>query len=90
MQIRAAIARAKEPFTIEVCELASPAAHEVLVRVEACGICHTDLSAKDHDLGTPLPAVLGHEGVGRVQAVGQAVTGFKTGDRVLMSFGACG
>jgi aryl-alcohol dehydrogenase len=90
MQIRAAIARAKEPFSIEVCELASPAAHEVLVRVEACGICHTDLSAKDHDLGTPLPAVLGHEGVGRVHAVGQAVTGFEAGDRVLMSFGACG
>lgn len=90
MEIRAAIARAKEPFSIEVCELASPAAHEVLVRVETCGICHTDLSAKDHGLGTPLPAVLGHEGVGRVLSVGQDVTDFEASDRVLMSFGACG
>jgi aryl-alcohol dehydrogenase len=90
MEIRAAIARANEPFRIEACELATPAAHEVLVRVEACGICHTDLSAKDHDMGTPLPAVLGHEGIGRVQSVGRSVTEFQAGDRVLMSFGACG
>jgi aryl-alcohol dehydrogenase len=90
MEIRAAIARAREPFRIEVCDLAAPAAAEVLVRVEACGICHTDLSAKDHGMGTPLPAVLGHEGIGRVQSVGPGVTEFEPGDRVLMSFGACG
>src|SRR5687767_5318418 len=90
MKIRAAIARANEPFTIEECELASPGAREVLVKVEACGICHTDLTLKDHGIGTPLPAVLGHEGVGRVESVGEGVTDFKPGDRVLMSFGACG
>lgn len=90
MKIRAAVARAKEPFTLEECELAAPGAREVLVKVEACGICHTDLSAKDHGLGTPLPAVLGHEGVGRIQSLGEGVEGFEVGDRVVMSFGACG
>ncbi|EYF07501.1 NAD(P)-dependent alcohol dehydrogenase [Chondromyces apiculatus] len=90
MEIRAAIARAREPFTVETCELAPPAAGEVLVKVEACGICHTDLTAKDKGMGTPLPAVLGHEGVGRIQALGEGVRGFEMGERVVMSFGACG
>lgn len=89
-KIRAAIARAGEPFTIEDCELDEPRAGELLVQVEACGICHTDLSAKDHGYGTPLPAVLGHEGVGRVVALGEGVTRLAVGDRVVMSFGACG
>lgn len=90
MRIHAAVARAGAPFTIEACELAGPGADEVLVRVEACGVCHTDLSAKDHGYGTPLPAVLGHEGVGRIVELGRGVEGFAVGDRVVMSFGACG
>lgn len=90
MKIRAAVARAREPFRIEEVELDGPRADEVLVEVEACGICHTDLSAKDHDYGTPLPAVLGHEGVGRIVALGDGVTRFAVGERVVMSFGACG
>jgi aryl-alcohol dehydrogenase len=90
MKIRAAVARAGSPFTIETCELGEPGADEVLVRVEACGVCHTDLSAKDHGYGTPLPAVLGHEGVGRIVALGEGVDRFNIGDRVVMSFGACG
>lgn len=90
MRIHAAVARAGAPFTIEACDLDVPRADEVLVRVEACGICHTDLSAKDHDHGTPLPAVLGHEGVGRIVAVGEGVAEFAAGERVVMSFGACG
>lgn len=90
MKILAAVARAGEPFCIEACELAGPGAHEVLVRVEAVGICHTDLAAKEHAYGTPLPAVLGHEGVGWIEALGEGVSGFAVGDRVLMSFGACG
>lgn len=58
--------------------------------MEACGICHTDLSAKSGVMATPLPAVLGHEGVGRIEALGSGVEGFAPGERVLMSFGACG
>ncbi|MEZ4300248.1 MAG: alcohol dehydrogenase catalytic domain-containing protein [Polyangiaceae bacterium] len=90
MKIRAAVARAGEPFSIEECELGEAGAREVLVRVEACGVCATDLHAKDHAMGTPLPAVLGHEGVGRIVAVGGGVEGLRAGDRVVMSFGACG
>jgi aryl-alcohol dehydrogenase len=88
--IRAAVARAQQPFVIETVELDDPRAHEVRVELEACGLCHTDLHAKDHGYGTPLPAVLGHEGVGRIEALGPGVEGFEIGDRVLMSFGACG
>ncbi|ACY14214.1 NAD(P)-dependent alcohol dehydrogenase [Haliangium ochraceum] len=90
MNIRAAIARPGEPFLIDACTLGEPAANEVLVELEACGVCHTDLSAQKQILGTRLPAVLGHEGVGRIRALGPGVDGFALGDRVLMSFGACG
>lgn len=88
--IRAAVARPGEPFTIEDCELDGPRADEALIRVEACGICHTDLSARDHGYGTPMPAVLGHEGVGRIVALGAGVDRLAVGDRVVASFGACG
>src|SRR5690606_35789843 len=87
--IRAAIARAQAPFVIETCELDEPGAREVCVALEACGLCHTDLHAKDHGYGTPLPAVLGHEGVGRIEALGPGVGGLAIGDRVVISFGAC-
>ena len=90
MEIRAAIARRGEPFRIEPCELGAPAAYEVLVAIEAVGLCHTDLTAKEHGLGTPLPAVLGHEGVGRIVELGAGVQGFAIGDRVLLGYGACG
>lgn len=90
LDILAAVARPGAPFSLETCTLASPGPGEVLVRMEACGICHTDLSAKEGVMATPLPAVLGHEGVGRIEALGEGVTGFRAGDRVLMSYGACG
>ncbi|MCX4245180.1 NAD(P)-dependent alcohol dehydrogenase [Paraliomyxa miuraensis] len=90
MKIVAAVARAGQPFSLEECELGPPGPGEIQIAVEACGICQTDLSAKDHGYGTPLPAVLGHEGVGRVEALGDGVLGLAKGDRVVMSFGACG
>ena len=91
MRITAALARAAgQPLVLEQCELDAPRADEVLVRIEACGICHTDLVARDQQWPVPLPAVLGHEGVGIVQALGAGVEEFAVGDRVLMSFGACG
>lgn len=91
MKIRAAIARtAGEPFVIDDCELGTPGPGEALVEIKACGICHTDLAAKDHGMGTPLPAVLGHEGTGVIMALGEGVSDFAVGDHVLMSFGACG
>ena len=88
MQISAAVTRSAErPPVIETLELDDPRAHEVVVRVVASGICHTDLFAP---LMYPLPAVLGHEGAGIVERVGSGVSKVRAGDRVVMTFGSCG
>ncbi|KLE32350.1 NAD(P)-dependent alcohol dehydrogenase [Aurantiacibacter luteus] len=63
---------------------------ELLVRVVATDICHTDMAVRDQQLPTPLPAVLGHEGAGIVEAVGSKVSAAGVGDRVIMSFNSCG
>ena len=91
MQIKAAIAREKgAPFSIETIELEEPRADEILVRVVATGVCHTDLVVRDGHLPTPMPAVLGHEGAGIVERVGAAITKVKPGDPVVMTFNSCG
>jgi aryl-alcohol dehydrogenase len=91
MEITAAVARTPDaPFEIETCELAEPRPGEVRVRIAACGICHTDIAAKQQIIPVALPAVLGHEGAGVVDAVGPGVQGFAAGDHVLMSYASCG
>lgn len=91
MKIKAAVTRAPgAPFTIEEVELAAPKGHEILVKITACGVCHTDDAARHQVIPVPLPAVLGHEGCGIVEAVGSEVTEFVPGDKVGMSFGYCG
>lgn len=91
MKITAAVARAPEQeFTIESLELDEPRDDEILVRVEAAGLCHTDLVFRDMETAVTLPAVLGHEGAGIVQKVGRSVTKVAPGDRVLMTFRSCG
>lgn len=91
MKIRAAVTESKgAPFTIREMELEQPRADEVLVRVEAAGICHTDLIIRDQWYPVPLPAVLGHEGAGTVETVGAAVSKVSPGDRVALSYGSCG
>ncbi len=91
MQITAAVARAGgAPFTIEQLELDEPRADEVLVRVVAAGMCHTDLFIRDQHYETPLPLVLGHEGAGVVEAVGSGVRKVAPGDHVALSFLSCG
>lgn len=77
-------------FELREVELDALRDDELLVRVVACGICHTDLAVRDGQLPVPLPAVLGHEGAGVVEAVGSAVTSAAPGDRVIMSFNSCG
>jgi S-(hydroxymethyl)mycothiol dehydrogenase len=69
-----------------------PRAGEVLVRIEATGVCHTDLHVIEEDgWGHPLPVLLGHEGAGVVEAVGDGVTDVATGDRVVIGWKtACG
>lgn len=92
MQIKAAVHRlAFQPLSIERLELSEPQAEEVLVRVVASGICHTDLMVRDGHVPLPkLPCVLGHEGAGIVLAVGDAVNRVEVGDHVLLSFASCG
>ncbi|BBB14539.1 NAD(P)-dependent alcohol dehydrogenase [Sphingopyxis sp. FD7] len=88
---KAAICRGHDhPFAISDVTLADLQPDELLVRIVACGICHTDLAVRDAQLPVPLPVVLGHEGAGIVEAVGSAVTAAQPGDRVVMSFNSCG
>ena len=59
-----------------------PGNGEIRVTIAACGVCRTDLHVADGDIAGPLPIVPGHEIVGRVDALGPGVTGFKLGERV--------
>ena len=91
MEIKAAVTHEPSaPFKIEPVELSEPNADEVLVRMVATGICHTDLAAVHQHLPIPLPSVLGHEGAGVVEKVGSAVTKVKPGDHVALSWMCCG
>lgn len=90
MQIEAAVVREHGTFQIEPVELDTPRSREVLVRIVAAGMCHTDLGVLDGHLPWPLPAILGHEGAGIVEAVGDAVKKVAVGDRVILSFASCG
>ena len=80
------------PFTLVDVELDEPRADEVLVRMTAAGLCHTDLGVASGGLPFPLPGVLGHEGAGVVERVGSAVTSVVPGDFVAkadMLIGTC-
>ncbi len=83
--MKAAVVRAyREPLSLEEVAIPEVPAGQVLVKVAACGVCHTDLHAADGDwpIKPPLPFIPGHEGVGHVAAVGAGVRGIREGDRV--------
>jgi S-(hydroxymethyl)glutathione dehydrogenase/alcohol dehydrogenase len=84
MRIRAAVlSEPRQPLVIEEVELAPPRDDEVLVRVAAAGVCHSDVRLADGELGAGRwPMVMGHEGAGVVEAVGAAVTHVAPGDHV--------
>ena len=88
MRIRAAVLRhPSRPVEVEEVELDEPKAREVLVRVAAVGVCHSDVRHADGDLGPgKWPAVMGHEGAGVVEAVGEGVTHVVPGDPVALCF----
>jgi len=93
--MRAAVVRAfGQPLEIEELPIPSPGKNQLLIQTEACGVCHTDLHAASGDwpIKPQLPFVPGHEGIGRVIAVGLDVTNFEIGDRVGVPwlFSACG
>ncbi len=79
-----------QPFVLRDVQLSGPRADEVIVQLEASGMCHADLAARSGALPFPLPGVLGHEGVGRIVETGASVTELRTGDRVVISFNWCG
>ncbi|HET9656976.1 MAG TPA: NAD(P)-dependent alcohol dehydrogenase [Kineosporiaceae bacterium] len=78
------------PFTVHEVTLADLRPDEVLVKMVAAGLCHTDLGVQAGGIPFPLPGVLGHEGAGVVVETGAAVTKVKPGDKVLLSFTSCG
>jgi S-(hydroxymethyl)glutathione dehydrogenase/alcohol dehydrogenase len=88
VRIRAAVLeRFGEPLEVQELDLAEPKAGEVLVRLVACGVCHTDLyTASGADPSGYSPTVLGHEGAGVVEAIGEDVTSVAVGDHVVTLF----
>jgi alcohol dehydrogenase len=95
MKIRAAVLNVigasrnyvdSKPLSIEEVELDGPGAGEVLVKIEAAGLCHSDLSVIDGNRPRPTPMVLGHEAAGVVEEVGPGVTDLESGDHVVMVF----
>lgn len=90
MKVKAAVTREKGKLAIETVELAEPKAGEVLVRMVASGICHTDTAVIEQYLPVTFPIVAGHEGVGVVEKVGPGVVSLAPGDRVILTFPSCG
>ncbi len=90
----AVLAQPRAPVTIAAVDLREPGPGEVLVRMEACGLCHSDLFIAGLEKLPFAPLVLGHEGIGRVEAVGDGVREWRVGDRAGITFlgttcGAC-
>ncbi len=93
IQARGAISRGpKEPVSIEEFTIDDPGQNEVLVRILASGVCHTDLGVKNGVYGTSgYPFLLGHEGAGVIEAIGPGVTNHQVGDHVILAWRApCG
>lgn len=91
MKVEAAVISAfGQPFEVKPLELAAPGDDEVLVRLVAVGICHSDIACQHGAFAPPLPIVLGHEGAGIVEQVGANVSHVKRGDHVVLSYASCG
>ncbi|WP_203556025.1 NAD(P)-dependent alcohol dehydrogenase [Bacillus sp. B15-48] len=91
MKMKAAVTEGKgKEFEIKDILLEEPKAGEVLIKIVASGICHSDMIARDQFYPVPLPAVLGHEGSGIVEKVGPGVSSVEPGDHVVLSFSYCG
>ena len=81
----------KQPVTVETIVVPDPGPGEVTVRVQACGVCHTDLHYREGGIGDDFPYLLGHEAAGVVDAIGDGVTSVAPGDFVVLNWRAvCG
>jgi aryl-alcohol dehydrogenase len=92
MKIKAAVLSApKSSFNLETIELDTELrSEEILVKIVATGLCHTDLAIRDSQIPFELPAILGHEGSGIVEKIGSNVTKVKIGDHVILAPASCG
>lgn len=86
MRTKAAVVPESNKLSVETIELDPPQAGEILVRMRAAGVCHSDLHTYRGELRTKPPLVLGHEGAGIVEAVGSGVSRVKPGDRVMINW----
>src|ERR1700690_658042 len=91
-QVRGVVATAKKaPVTVETIVVPDPGPGEAKVRVQACGVCHTDLRSREGGIGSDFPYLLGHEAAGVVESVGPDVTSVAPGDFVILNWRAvCG
>ncbi len=91
-KVKGVIARAKgEPVSLETIMVPDPGRGEALVKVQACGVCHTDLHYREGGINDDFPFLLGHEAAGIVEAVGEGVTNVEPGDFVVLNWRAvCG
>src|SRR3712207_3746385 len=91
-QVRGVVARAKgEPVTLETVNVPDPGPGEAVVRVQACGVCHTDLHYREGGITDDFPFLLGHEAAGIVESVGEGVSNVAPGDFVILNWRAvCG
>ena len=91
-QVRAVVATAKkQPVSIETIVVPDPGPGEAMVRIQACGVCHTDLHYREGGINDDFPFLLGHEAAGIVEAVGPDVTNVQPGDFVILNWRAvCG
>ncbi|NQV97187.1 MAG: alcohol dehydrogenase catalytic domain-containing protein, partial [Acidimicrobiaceae bacterium] len=91
-QVRGVVARTKgAPVTVEYINVPDPQSGEVVVKIQACGVCHTDLHYRDGGISDNYPFLLGHEAAGIVELVGSDVTNVTPGDFVILNWRAvCG
>ena len=91
-QVRGVVARGKgQPVTIETIVIPDPGPGEAVVKIQACGVCHTDLHYREGGINDEFPFLLGHEAAGLVESVGEGVTGVAPGDFVILNWRAvCG
>ncbi|MGR6968965.1 S-(hydroxymethyl)mycothiol dehydrogenase [Streptomyces cynarae] len=91
-QVRAVVARGKgAPVSLETIVVPDPGPGEALVKIEACGVCHTDLHYREGGISADFPFLLGHEAAGVVEAVGEGVADVAPGDFVILNWRAvCG
>src|SRR5436309_5717411 len=90
--VRGVVARGKgQPVSIEEIAVPDPGPGEAVVKIQACGVCHTDLHYREGGINDDFPFLLGHEAAGVVEAVGDGVTGVGPGDFVILNWRAvCG